>query len=195
MLAATYPWAPDAALALYLAQELLVRQRGSASSLRSGAADRGTTGLILGAIVVCGVLDPLLGALGLAGATALPVTVRWLCSVALAAAAAGLVLRVWSMRVLGTAYSRTLRIGERQGLVEIGPYRRVRHPGYTGSIVALSAANLATGSWLAGLVALIVLVVAYRLRIAAEERMLVAAFGPTYADYQQRTGRLFPRLR
>jgi protein-S-isoprenylcysteine O-methyltransferase Ste14 len=36
------------------------------------------------------------------------------------------------MRTLGRAYSRTLRT-ERERVVEAGPYRHVRHPGYLGS--------------------------------------------------------------
>ena len=49
--------------------------------------------------------------------------------------AAGLALRAWSMRTLGRSYSRTLRVGDAQQLVDSGPYRFVRHPGYAGSLL------------------------------------------------------------
>ncbi len=47
----------------------------------------------------------------------------------------GLGLRVWSMRVLGAYYSRTLRVTDTQVIVTQGPYRIVRHPGYLGTIL------------------------------------------------------------
>ena len=49
--------------------------------------------------------------------------------------ASGLGVRVWAMGTLGRAYSRTLRVDDDQGVVETGPYRLVRHPGYAGSLL------------------------------------------------------------
>lgn len=43
----------------------------------------------------------------------------------------GLALRVWSMRTLGAFYTRTLRTAQNQHVVDTGPYRMIRHPGYT----------------------------------------------------------------
>ena len=47
----------------------------------------------------------------------------------------GLALRAWSMRALGSYYSRTLRTTSDQVVIESGPYRVIRHPGYFGSIM------------------------------------------------------------
>jgi protein-S-isoprenylcysteine O-methyltransferase Ste14 len=47
----------------------------------------------------------------------------------------GLLLRIWAARTLGEFYTRTLVVGTHQMLVEKGPYRWLRHPGYFGDIV------------------------------------------------------------
>jgi protein-S-isoprenylcysteine O-methyltransferase Ste14 len=51
-------------------------------------------------------------------------------SAGVALQAGGLALRAWSMHTLGAYYSRTLRSATGQGVVDTGPYRLVRHPGY-----------------------------------------------------------------
>jgi protein-S-isoprenylcysteine O-methyltransferase len=188
----TYLWAPGVALGCYLLVELLIRTPGAASSWRPGRSDRGTTAMIVVALVACWLIHPVRAGLGLVGPTLLPPGWRWLCVVGLAVSVAGVGLRVWSMRTLGAAYSRTLRVGEEQDVVQSGPYLRVRHPGYTGSILALTGANLATGSWPAAAIASAILVTAYLIRIRAEERMLVSVFGERYRAYQRRSGRLLP---
>ena len=45
---------------------------------------------------------------------------------------AGIVLRQWSIAVLGRYFSRTVGVQEGQAVVDRGPYRLVRHPSYTG---------------------------------------------------------------
>ncbi len=64
----------------------------------------------------------------------------------LAAEAAGLGLRIWSLRTLGAAYTRTLRADVAQPLVTDGPYRLVRHPGYLGTHLTWTGFGLTSGS-------------------------------------------------
>jgi protein-S-isoprenylcysteine O-methyltransferase Ste14 len=60
----------------------------------------------------------------------------------------GLVVRALGMLTLGGSYARTLRTSSDQRLVTSGPYRWVRHPGYTGSIaVWVGAALPSTAGW------------------------------------------------
>ena len=47
----------------------------------------------------------------------------------------GIGIRAWSMRTLGRAYTRTLRTEGGQPVIDDGPYRLVRHPGYLGSLL------------------------------------------------------------
>ena len=187
-----YSWAPTLTLLGYLLVEWMVRAPGPASSWRAGAADRGTTIAVLVCLVVAGSMPELLRLVGLSGRGQLGSELEWLRPLGLATAVGGLVFRTWTMRVLGAAYSRTLRVDGGQSVVRVGPYRWVRHPGYAGSVAALTGANLATGSWLAAIVSGLLLAIVYYARTIAEERMLVAAFGQAYRDYQSSSGRLLP---
>ena len=105
---------------------------------------------------------------------------------------AGLALRAWSMRTLGAYYSRTLRTTSDQGVVESGPYRVIRHPGYLGSIMVWTGFAVTSGSAAAAVGVAALMGNAYSRRIAAEEAMLTGRFGSAYSEYSQRTKRLIP---
>ena len=78
-----------------------------------------------------------------------------------------------------------------QTVVESGPYRFVRHPGYAGSLLIWTGFGVCSGSLPAiGLVASL-LGPAYWLRISAEEKLLQQNL-PGYIAYSQRTKRLLP---
>ena len=105
--------------------------------------------------------------------------------------ALGLGLRAWSMRTLGRSYTRTLRTEGAQRVVEAGPYRFVRHPGYAGSFLiwlgfALTSRSLPVLEVVGGLVG-----GAYHRRIAAEEALLGRDLSG-YGAYAGRTKRLIP---
>src|SRR5664280_703037 len=89
-------------LAGFLVLEGVVRQQGSASSLEGSTDDQGTTRLILGAYAVAVVLPPILRPLRVGR---LP---RSAGPLGLAIEAAGLGVRLWSMRTLAGSYPRTL---------------------------------------------------------------------------------------
>jgi protein-S-isoprenylcysteine O-methyltransferase Ste14 len=105
--------------------------------------------------------------------------------------AAGLGLRAWSMRTLGRSYSRTLRVEHSQRIVESGPYRFVRHPGYAGSLLIWTGFALTSRSFVVVEVVCGLLGLAYHRRVAAEEALLRRDL-PGYAAYTKRTKRLIP---
>lgn len=105
----------------------------------------------------------------------------------------GLAFRAWSMRVLGASYTRTLRVSA-QEVVDRGPYRYVRHPGYLGSILIWIGFAIALADWVGIVVIVPLMVGVYVYRIQAEETMLVAAFGDRYEGYRERSWRLVPFL-
>ncbi len=114
--------------------------------------------------------------------------------IGLALQVAGLGLRLWSMQTLRDAYSRTLRVTNTQDVVDRGPYRHVRHPGYLGSLLTwLGFTSDSSGSGVVVAAVAGVLVPAYRRRIAVEEALLTEQL-PGYGAYQQRTTRLIPHL-
>ncbi len=114
--------------------------------------------------------------------------------VALALFAAGWAVIVWAMHV-NRFFSSVARIQHERGhyVVTSGPYRWLRHPGYSGAIVAALTSGVALGSWLSGAVgALGVPLVLWR--TVAEDRLLRAELSG-YEDYAQRVPyRLVPGL-
>jgi protein-S-isoprenylcysteine O-methyltransferase Ste14 len=113
---------------------------------------------------------------------------------ALAVIALGLAVVLWAMHV-NPFFSSAVRIQRERGqyVVEGGPYRWVRHPGYLGAIPAMFASGLVLGSWLAtafgGLGALWLL-----WRTIVEDRMLRTEL-PGYEAYAGRVRwRLLPGL-
>jgi protein-S-isoprenylcysteine O-methyltransferase Ste14 len=104
----------------------------------------------------------------------------------------GVALRIWAIRHLGRFF--TVNVGIQQGheVIQDGPYRFVRHPSYSGSVLALVGVACLTFNWLGLILIVICTLLAYALRIPVEEKALFAQFGRQYADYAARTKRLIP---
>ena len=174
-----------AALAGFFALEAATRTRGSASSLDASVDDQGTTDAIATAYVISAVAAPFLRSIPLPrlpGSTA---------QFGLATEVAGLGVRAWSMRTLGRAYSRTLRTEHEQRVVEAGPYRYIRHPGYLGSNLIWLGFALSLGS--PAVVALVGLLVGGCLPTADPGRGgAPASRAPRLRRLRSRTRRLIP---
>jgi protein-S-isoprenylcysteine O-methyltransferase len=163
----------------------LLRRGDTAKKMRPSAVDRGTSALIVVAYALA-VLAIATRALPL---IALPASVAW---GGVGVGVLGFALRVWSMRVLGRFYTRTLVTTGDQSVVRSGPYRLVRHPGYLGSILVWTGAATSSGNLLSVLAVVVLLAIAYTPRIRTEERMLLSALGEPYAEYRRRSWRLLP---
>ncbi|MGC2825092.1 MAG: isoprenylcysteine carboxylmethyltransferase family protein [Pseudolabrys sp.] len=92
---------------------------------------------------------------------------------------------VWAMYV-NRFFSSIPRIQSERGhtVVSGGPYRFVRHPGYTASLLAAVTSGLALGSWISTFIAPIALALLVW-RTIVEDRMLQRDL-PGYADYAAR---------
>lgn len=104
---------------------------------------------------------------------------------------AGLILRWYAIAVLGSAFAVEVGIRCDQQVIERGPYRWVRHPSYTGSLLTIVGILLCCTNLLS-LVAVALPVGGYVYRIRIEERALVASLGDAYRTYMRRTRRLIP---
>jgi protein-S-isoprenylcysteine O-methyltransferase Ste14 len=167
------------------------RQGSQARSLERGQHDRGSTPLVATAFAVSALAllaAPLLNQLQL-GYFPLATWASWTGVILMGLS---LVLRVWANRTLGAFYTRTLRTVEGQPVVQAGPYRVIRHPGYLGMILMWMGAGLAVMNWMATLVVLGSMAATYHYRMNAEEAMLLEAQGEAYRAYQSRTWRLIP---
>ena len=67
-----------------------------------------------------------------------------------------------------------------------------RHPSYLGSLVAIIGSAIFLEAPVGVLVSTVGMMIAYKLRIDAEETALENAFGDAYRSYQQTTKRLIP---
>lgn len=97
----------------------------------------------------------------------------------------GALLTLWAMAA-NRFFSATVRIQTERGqtVVSGGPYRFVRHPGYTGAIIYQVAVPLVLGSWVA-MVPSALAVACHILRTALEDRALRSEL-EGYQDYTQR---------
>lgn len=112
----------------------------------------------------------------------------------LGAMVVGIALRYWACKALGEFYTRTLLVKTKHRVIEDGPYRIIRHPGYLGTILMFIGGGLATANWIAPAVITVVLAVVYTHRIRIEESMLQAALGERYRAYMGRSWRLIPLI-
>jgi protein-S-isoprenylcysteine O-methyltransferase Ste14 len=176
-------------LLVWLGYEVILRNRDpGALSWRARPGDRGSTYLLIGAYLAVTVLTTVLHSMQ---AGHLQQRWRW---AGVAMIIAGLLLRAWGMRTLGSSFTRTLRTHGSQVLIQVGPYRLIRHPGYAGSLLAWTGYALGNGNWINAILAAVLLLAAYSWRISAEEKLLKEAFGPRYVQYSEHTNRLVPFL-
>jgi protein-S-isoprenylcysteine O-methyltransferase len=106
----------------------------------------------------------------------------------------GAAFRWYSATILGKYFTFDVAIQSGQGLIELGPYRYIRHPSYTGALISLLGFGLSLGNWAALVASLSCLGCAYAYRIPVEESALASALGDTYRQYVKRTWRLVPFL-
>ncbi len=176
-------------IAGFFAIEIFMRQGTSAKSLEATDSDKGSTRFIGFSFGVAVVLPPLLDLLHI-GQIAWPT----ISGLGLILMLLGLGLRIWSMRVLGAYYSRTLRVADEQVIVTQGPYRVIRHPGYLGTMLVWVGSGLALANWIATVLIALLMFGVYNYRIRSEEAMLRATFGDRYRQYCQTTWKLLPFL-
>lgn len=106
--------------------------------------------------------------------------------------ALGIALRWWSIVTLGRFFTIDVAIAPDHQLVEAGPFRYVRHPSYTGVLLAFLGFALTTGNWLTVLVIMLPIFATFVYRMRVEERALTGALGQRYLAYIRRTKRLVP---
>ncbi|HEY8773511.1 MAG TPA: isoprenylcysteine carboxylmethyltransferase family protein [Gaiellaceae bacterium] len=111
-----------------------------------------------------------------------------------AIACLGTILRAWSILTLGTFFRRDVMVETGQAVVRKGPYRWLRHPSYTGTLVNTFGLALAFGSWVGAVLAVTIATLGHLPRIRVEEAELRDGLGEAYAGYASTTARLVPGL-
>ena len=105
--------------------------------------------------------------------------------------AAGGVIRLWPVFVLGQRFSGLVAIQEGHTLVTTGIYSRIRHPSYLGVVLIMLGWALVFRSGVGLMLAALILVPLVA-RMDEEEALLASEFGATYESYKSRTWRLVP---
>lgn len=107
--------------------------------------------------------------------------------------AAGILFAVWARRHIGRNWSRSVTIKEDHQLITSGPYAHVRHPIYTGLLVAFLGTGLAVGEY-RGILAFLLVFISLWYKLRLEEKWMRAQFGEAYTDYSRRTAALVPGI-
>jgi protein-S-isoprenylcysteine O-methyltransferase Ste14 len=159
-------------------------------SLSQGEREDRSNRWVLGVFAVLGLLDSYLPAYTdrISFWTIDGDAIRWLGVVLFAA---GGVLRLWPVVVLGPRFSGLVAIQPGHTLVTSGLYGVIRHPSYLGLLVNSLGLGLAFRSGVGVLLTALTLVPVVA-RIHAEERLLRTQFGAEYDAYRARTSRLIP---
>jgi protein-S-isoprenylcysteine O-methyltransferase Ste14 len=104
---------------------------------------------------------------------------------------AGLGFAVWARVHLGRNWSGTVTVKENHELIRSGPYAIVRHPIYTGLLLAMLGTAIVVGEW-RGLLSFCFLSAAFWLKLRREERFMAENFPDTYPSYRAQVPALVP---
>lgn len=106
----------------------------------------------------------------------------------------GLGLRWYSIVYLGRFFTVNVAIHSAHEVIDTGPYSRIRHPSYTGALLAFLGLALCMANWVSLLIVVMPIFWAFTRRMTTEETALSSALGTPYVSYMRRTKRLAPYL-
>jgi protein-S-isoprenylcysteine O-methyltransferase Ste14 len=114
----------------------------------------------------------------------------WLQVIGLVIFVLGLALAVWARIYLGRNWGTPMSEKADPGLVTTGPYSAVRHPIYSGIILAMVGTTVAVSLY--WLIAVVLLGAYFLYSAAMEERHMAKVFPDAYPLYKQSTKMLIP---
>jgi protein-S-isoprenylcysteine O-methyltransferase Ste14 len=106
----------------------------------------------------------------------------------------GVALAIWARHHLAENWSSRVTIKQGHELIRTGPYARLRHPIYTGLLLATIGSAIAVGEWRC-VVGVCLVLAAYSFKAKREEAMLTQQFGEKFQEHRKHTGFLLPRWR
>jgi protein-S-isoprenylcysteine O-methyltransferase Ste14 len=149
-------------------------------------SDRGSALIIIGSIFIAVFVAD---AFARAAVALLP---AWSFYLGVVMMVSGIAIRLWAVSTLRSFFSYTVQIKEGHRVVQSGPYRFVRHPAYTGSLLTILGIAFALQSWGAALFMAVTFGITFGYRIRVEEKVLTVSLGEAYASYSKRVKRLIP---
>ena len=106
----------------------------------------------------------------------------------------GLYIRVWAIKTLKSMFSWKISIQKDHKLIKNGPYKLVRHPSYSGGLLAIFGFNLALGAWPALIFFMMTYLPVLMIRVKSEELVLAQYFKNDYEEYKKTSYSLIPFL-
>lgn len=103
-----------------------------------------------------------------------------------------LALRWYSIAYLGRFFTVDVAVAADQHVIDSGPYRFIRHPSYTGNLLAFLGLGLCFANAITMLLMVVPTTAVFLYRIRLEEAALQVGLGEPYKQYMQRTKRLIP---
>jgi protein-S-isoprenylcysteine O-methyltransferase Ste14 len=165
----------------------------AAKRIAKGEGRAGVVYRVLTIAVACFLLiradDPRLGPLSL---RFVPERL-WIASIAAATTVFGALFAIWARVHIGKYWSSTVALKSGHQLIRSGPYARIRHPIYTGIILAIAGTALAVGRY-AAVAAVMIFVVGFWFKARKEEALLAGEFGPAFEEHRRSTGFFLPKL-
>jgi protein-S-isoprenylcysteine O-methyltransferase Ste14 len=116
----------------------------------------------------------------------------WIAMLGAVLTAAGVAFAIWARRHIGKNWSAQVTIRQEHELIRSGPYARIRHPIYTGLLLAVAGTAIAIGEYRA-IVAFAVIAIGFVVKAKREEAFLATQFGPAFDEHRRQTGFFLPR--
>lgn len=103
----------------------------------------------------------------------------------------GVGIRLLCRKKLASSFTYMLKVTDDQELITDGIYKYIRHPAYSGDLLAQLGLTIFFSSFY-GFVLMLMLIFPFLYRIKIEEEMLIERFGDSYIKYQMDTRKLIP---
>jgi protein-S-isoprenylcysteine O-methyltransferase Ste14 len=116
----------------------------------------------------------------------------WLLGIGLAVFVLGLALAVWARVYLGRNWGMPMSQKADPELVTTGPYGRIRHPIYSGIILAMVGTAIAVSPY--WLIAVVIVGAYFLVSAVVEERTMAKLFPAAYPPYKRTTKMLIPYI-
>ncbi len=107
---------------------------------------------------------------------------------------AGLAFAIWARVHLGRNWSGAVTVKEGHELIRTGPYRRVRHPIYSGILAAVIGTALCSGT-LRSVLGFLIIAIALTRKLHMEEAFMREEFPAQYEEYSRQVPALIPFTR
>lgn len=106
----------------------------------------------------------------------------------------GLILRYWSLILLGKNFSRDVEVSKDQELVSRGTYKYIRHPLYLGLFLLVISVPLYVGNIIVFFLSIVLMFKVIIIRIEEEEKFMEDTLGPRYLDWKEKRYKFLPLI-